>query len=61
MIYIKIPICPKESDYCIDNAQVQKARRINENIRNKERTYDKNNVNITPKSKGTYGIIKYHQ
>lgn len=46
MIHIKIPICPKESDYCIDNVQVQKAREINENIRNKERAYDENNANI---------------
>lgn len=46
MIYIKIPICPKKSDYSIDNVQVQKTRRINEDIRNKERTYDKNNANI---------------
>lgn len=47
MIYIKIPTPPQKSDFGIDDDNIKRAEKINENIKEKHQNYDKNNANIS--------------
>lgn len=47
MIRVKIPALPLKSDFCVDDNDIQRTEKINENIRKEEQIYRKNNTNIS--------------
>lgn len=47
MIHVKIPAPPLKSDFCVDDNDIQRTEKINENIRKEERIYRENNTNIS--------------